>query len=122
VLIADDNRDAATSLALLLALEECEVRTANDGIEALRIAEEFRPEVVFLDIGMPGQDGYETARHLRERPWARHIGLFAVTGWGEAEDKRRAQQAGFDRHLTKPVELEALKMLITTVGATRTTL
>jgi CheY-like chemotaxis protein/two-component sensor histidine kinase len=117
VLIADDNRDGATSLALLLGFADCEVRTANDGGEALRIAEEFRPEVVFLDIGMPGQDGYETARRLRERPWARHIGLYAISGWGEAEDKRRAQQAGFDRHFTKPVEFETLKALVT-VGRT----
>jgi signal transduction histidine kinase/ActR/RegA family two-component response regulator len=118
VLIADDNRDGATSLALLLAFEDCEVRTAHDGIEALQIAEEFRPEVVLLDIGMPGLDGYETARRLRERPWARHIALYAVTGWGEAKDKRLAQQAGFDRHLTKPVELETLRLLITTADRT----
>jgi signal transduction histidine kinase len=118
VLIADDNRDGATSLALLLAFEDCEVRTANDGIEALQIAEEFRPEVVLLDIGMPGLDGYETARRLRERPWARHIALYAITGWGEAKDKRRAQLAGFDRHLTKPVELETLRLLITTADRT----
>jgi signal transduction histidine kinase len=118
VLIADDNRDGATSFALLLEFEDCEVRTASDGIEALQIAEEFRPEVVLLDIGMPGLDGYETARRLRERPWGRHISLYAVTGWGAAEDKRRAQEAGFDRHLTKPVELETLILLITAADRT----
>jgi CheY-like chemotaxis protein len=116
ILIADDNRDGAQSLALMLDLEGHDVRTAADGLEALEIAEEFQPDVVLLDIGMPGIDGYETARRLRARPWARSVLLCAQTGWGQEDDKRRARSAGFDRHLVKPVDPEELNRILAEVG------
>jgi len=112
VLIADDNFDAAQSLALILRMEGHEVRTAGDGLEALEIAEGFQPQIVLLDIGMPKLDGYETARRLRERPWAASALLVAQTGWGQEDDKRRAREAGFDRHLVKPLDPEALSDLL----------
>jgi signal transduction histidine kinase/CheY-like chemotaxis protein len=112
ILVADDNHDAAQSLALMLGMEGHEVRTASDGLEALRVAEEFRPQLVLLDIGMPKLDGYETARRLRERPWSGSTLLFALTGWGQEEDRERARQAGFDRHLVKPVDPDALSQLL----------
>lgn len=115
VLIADDNRDGAQSLALMLDLEGHDVRTAADGLEALEIAEEFQPDVVLLDIGMPGIDGYETARRLRARPWARSVLLCAQTGWGQEDDKRRARSAGFDRHLVKPIDPEELNRILAEV-------
>ena len=112
ILVADDNYDAAQSLALMLGMDGHEVRTASDGLEALRVAEEFRPQLVLLDIGMPKLDGYETARRLRERPWSHATRLFALTGWGQEEDRERARQAGFDRHLVKPVDPDELTELL----------
>ena len=112
VLIVDDNRDGAQGLAMMLDLGGHEVRTAADGREALEIAEEFKPQVVLLDIGMPGIDGYETARRLRARPWARATLLWAQTGWGQEDDKRRARDAGFDRHLVKPIDPDELNRLM----------
>ncbi|MGH8328531.1 MAG: hybrid sensor histidine kinase/response regulator, partial [Steroidobacteraceae bacterium] len=112
ILVVDDNHDAAQSLALLLGMDGHEVRTAGDGLEALEVAEEFHPQVALLDIGMPKLDGYETARRLRTRPWAAGTLLFALTGWGLEEDRERARQAGFDRHLVKPVDPEALTQLL----------
>jgi CheY-like chemotaxis protein len=103
ILIADDNQDAAESLATLLSLEGHDVRMAGDGIEALAIAKTFRPEVVLLDLGMPRMDGYETARQIRRRPWGQRAILVAVTGWGQAQDRQRTADAGFDLHLVKPV-------------------
>jgi CheY-like chemotaxis protein len=115
VLVVDDNRDGAQSLALMLDLEGHEVRTAADGLEALEIAEDFQPHVVLLDIGMPGIDGYETARRLRARPWAQTTLLCAQTGWGQEDDKRRARTAGFDRHLVKPIDPEEISRLVAEV-------
>jgi CheY-like chemotaxis protein len=114
-LVVDDNRDGAQGLALMLAMEGHEVRTASDGLEALAIAEEFQPHVVLLDIGMPGIDGYETARRLRMRPWAQSTLLCALTGWGQEDDKRRARTAGFDRHLVKPVDPEEISRILAEV-------
>jgi PAS domain S-box-containing protein len=112
VLVVDDNQDAADSLALLLRLAGQDARTAYDGPSALVRATEFRPEVVFLDIGMPGMDGYEVARQLRAAPSLRGIKLVALTGWGQEEDRRRSAEAGFDRHMVKPVEPEALRKVL----------
>jgi PAS domain S-box-containing protein len=108
VVVADDNRDAADSLALLLRFLGHEVRTAGDGQEAVEVAEAFRPDVVLLDIGMPRLNGYEACRLIRSRPWGRGVLLVALTGWGQEEDRRRATEAGFDRHFTKPVDPAAL--------------
>jgi PAS domain S-box-containing protein len=107
VLVVDDSPDVADSLALLLQLAGQEVRTAYDGPSALVAAQELRPEVVFLDLGMPGMDGYEVARRLRGQAGLEGARLVAVTGWGHPEDRRRSQEAGFDEHLVKPVGPEA---------------
>lgn len=112
ILVADDNYDAAQSLALMLGMDGHDVRTAGDGLEALKVAEEFQPQFVLLDIGMPKLDGYETARRLREQPWARGTRLYALTGWGQEEDRERARRAGFDRHLVKPVDPDTLSQLL----------
>src|SRR6185312_12322629 len=109
VLIADDNHDAAVSLSMLLQAMGHDTRVVHDGIEALEEAELFRPDVVLLDIGMPRFDGYETARRLASRPWAARTQIVAVTGWGQETDRQRAKEAGFHRHLVKPVDLDALR-------------
>ncbi len=113
VLIADDNRDAAESLAVLLELSGHEVRVALRGQNALTLAQTFRPDVALLDIGMPDMSGYEVARALRQDPWATDVQLIALTGWGQDDDRRRALEAGFDHHLTKPVDFDQLGRLIT---------
>jgi CheY-like chemotaxis protein len=112
VLVVDDNRDAAQTLAVMLRLSGGEVQTAHDGIAALKIAETFRPDVVLLDIGMAGMNGFEVARTIRSKPWGSGVVLVAQTGWGQDEDRRRAREAGFDAHLTKPVDQAALMKLM----------
>jgi signal transduction histidine kinase len=112
ILVVDDNRDAADSLAMLLQLGGHDIEIAYDGLQAVRAAEVFRPDVVLLDIGLPGMNGYEAARHIREQPWGKDMVLIALTGWGQDEDKRRATEAGFDHHLTKPVEPATLEELL----------
>jgi signal transduction histidine kinase len=112
ILVVDDNRDSAMSLSLLLELDGHDVRRAYDGLEALEIAEDFRPEVTLLDIGMPRLDGYGAARELRRRDWAKGSLLVALTGWGQQEDKRMAREAGFDHHMVKPVDPDALRRLL----------
>jgi CheY-like chemotaxis protein len=97
---------------MLLRIMGHEVRTVGDGVEAVEEAEAFRPDVVLLDIGMPTMNGYETARRIRQQHWGKEMFLVAVSGWGQEEDKRRAIDAGFDRHLTKPVEFPHLQALI----------
>lgn len=103
VLVADDNRDAAESMGLLLQLAGHEVQIAYDGVEALAAAEAFNPEIVLLDLGMPRMDGFEVARQMRLRPWGRQTLLVAVTGWGQQHDRQRTAEAGFDVHLVKPI-------------------
>jgi CheY-like chemotaxis protein len=103
VLVVDDNADAADSAAMLLRLSGHQVEVAHDGHSALEAARAFRPEIVLLDIGLPGMNGYEVARELRSRPENRGLVLAAVTGYGQDEDRRRAHEAGFDYHLTKPL-------------------
>ena len=112
VLIADDNEDAADSLGMLLELAGHQVRIAHGGLAALKIAAEFRPDAVLLDIGMPDLNGYDTARALRAAPGGADLELIALTGWGHADDKLRAAEAGFDRHLTKPVDPDELEELL----------
>jgi signal transduction histidine kinase len=116
VVVADDNRDAADSLALMLTLMGHEVRTARDGQEAVDLAEAFRPDVVLLDIGMPRLNGYDAARHIRARPWGKDVLLVAVTGWGQEEDRRRSEAAGFNWHLVKPASPAALEKLLGAVA------
>lgn len=112
ILVVDDNEDSAASLSDLLGLWGHEVRTAYDGPHALAAARQWRPEVILLDIGLPGMDGYQVAEHLRREPFTEHAQIVALTGYGAEEDRRRAQEAGFDYHLTKPVELERLKAIL----------
>jgi len=112
VLVTDDNVDAAEALAALLEILGAEVRIANDGSSALKAYAEYAPELVLLDIGMPEMDGYEVARRIRAQDTERRAKLVALTGWGQAEDSRRAREAGFDQHLVKPAPVEALKALL----------
>ena len=111
VLVVDDNPQVAESLARLLAIMGHQVHTAHDGAAALEAVRTFHPEVIFLDIGLPGMNGYEVAQHLR-RQYHRNMRLVAITGYGQEEDKRRSHQAGFDHHLVKPIAKEALQEVL----------
>jgi PAS domain S-box-containing protein len=112
ILVVDDNEDAAASLALLLGLMGHETRTANNGLEAIEVADQFQPDVALLDIGMPKLNGYETARRMRQRTWGREMLLVAVTGWGQDADRRRSDDAGFNSHLVKPVNVDEIERLL----------
>jgi PAS domain S-box-containing protein len=112
ILVVDDNYDAATTLGMLLSLSGQDVQTAQDGAAALAAASAFQPHIVFLDIGMPGMDGYEVARRLRRASAGKMPTLVAVTGWGQEEDRRRSREAGFDHHLVKPIEFGDLDRLL----------
>ncbi len=115
VLIIDDNRDAANTMAMLVEELGASTRIAHDATSGLQALDESVPDVVFLDIGMPGIDGYETCRQMRRRPSNKAPMIIAVTGWGQPQDKQRALDAGFDAHLTKPVELDALARILTCI-------
>jgi PAS domain S-box-containing protein len=112
ILVADDNVDSAKSLAILLEIMGNEVHTAHDGCEAVDTATTFHPDLALLDIGMPRLNGYEACRRIREQPWGKTTVMVALTGWGQIEDVRRSEQAGFDHHLVKPVEPGALEKLL----------
>ena len=111
-LVVDDNRDAADSLGLLLRFLGADVQVAHHGREALDAFESYRPGMVLLDIGMPEMDGYQVARAIRSRNAGRSVPIVALTGWGQDEDRRRAREAGFDHHLIKPPDLDALRSLL----------
>lgn len=112
ILVVDDNQDSAVTLGMLLRLKGNEIRAAHDGLQALAIAETFRPELVLLDIGLPKLNGYDVARRIRAQEWGRKSILVALTGWGQDEDRRRSKEAGFDFHLVKPVDLAHLETLL----------
>jgi CheY-like chemotaxis protein len=112
VLVVDDNKDAAASLALLLETMGNDVRTAHDGEQAAAVASEFRPDVALLDIGMPKLDGYEAARRIRRESNGRPLRLVALTGYGQESDRRKSHEAGFDRHLVKPLRPQVLVELL----------
>jgi signal transduction histidine kinase len=112
ILVADDNHDAAESLATMLRISGNEVRIARDGAEAVVSAEAFRPDAALIDIGMPKLDGYEVAKNIRAAPWGRNMLLVAVTGWGKEEDRRKAFDVGFDHHLTKPASVEDIETIL----------
>jgi PAS domain S-box-containing protein len=116
ILIVDDNRLSSESTAMLLRLIGHDATTAHDGGEGLERAEAFRPEIVLLDIGLPGLNGYAVARRLREQPWGRNIFLIAVTGYGQEEDQRRSVEAGFDHHMVKPINMVELLEKLSEVG------
>jgi len=112
VLVVDDNVDAAVTLSMILDISGYTARVAHDGYEALAMAQAFQPRVAFLDIGMPGMSGYETARAIRATPGLEDIVLVALTGWGAESDRLRSNEAGFDHHLTKPVQLDVVEALL----------
>jgi CheY-like chemotaxis protein len=113
VLLVDDNADSSEPLSLLLQAKGHETRIAVDGEEAVAMADEFLPDCVVLDLGLPGIDGYEVARLLRERPYGATLTLVALTGWAGKEVRVKAAAAGFDYHLVKPVNLEELERIVT---------
>lgn len=112
VLIVDDNPDAAEMMAMVLQLDGHEVRVAHDAEGALTLADAFQPHVGLFDIGLPQTDGYELARRVRRHPQLVDMYLVAITGWGQAEDRERAVAAGFDSHITKPAEPDAVRRLV----------
>jgi two-component system, chemotaxis family, CheB/CheR fusion protein len=115
VLIVDDNADAAETLRLLMkSMGGNEVRTASSGPEALKAAAQLHPDIVLLDLSMPGMDGFEVARRMRAEPWGRGALLVALTGWGQEQHRRRSIEAGFDRHMTKPADVETLRAVLQT--------
>ena len=118
VLIVEDNEDSAQMMSFMLELGGHEVRTAHDGSEALEAARAFGPQAVLCDIGLPGMNGYEVAARLREQPAFQQTPLIALTGYGEEDARRRSKEAGFDYHLVKPVEPDALAALLGSLRGT----
>jgi CheY-like chemotaxis protein len=112
ILVVDDNRDGADSLATMLGLLKNDVRTAHDGVEALELAEVFRPELILMDVGMPRLNGLEATHRIRELEWACKVTIIALTGWGQDNDRERSREAGCDGHLVKPVNLADLEKLL----------
>jgi PAS domain S-box-containing protein len=119
IVIADDNRDSAESLKMLLEIDGHSIQTAHDGARAFELIERVRPRVALLDIGMPKLNGYEVATKIRAQPWGTQITLVAFTGWGQSQDRERALAAGFDHHLTKPVDYDAVRSLLQQTQAQR---
>jgi CheY-like chemotaxis protein len=112
ILAVDDNKDAVDTLAMMLRIMGHDLQTAYDGMEAVDVAAHFKPEIVLLDIGLPRLNGYEVCRRIRELPDGRNAFIVAITGWGQEEDRRRSREAGFDHHLVKPVDPQALEQLL----------
>jgi CheY-like chemotaxis protein len=118
ILVVDDNEDSAESLTLLLRLQGHLVESAHDGRHALEAAEQFRPDVILLDLGMPGMSGYEVCQEIRKQPWGGKMLLLAQTGWGQDQDRQRTKDAGFDGHLTKPIDHARLEEILTNLSYT----
>jgi len=112
VLVVDDNEDSAATLGMLLNTMRHDVRIAHDGLDAINVADEFRPNVILLDIGLPKLNGYETAESIRRKPWGKDVVIIATTGWGQVEAKERSKKAGFNYHMVKPVDLNALRSIL----------
>jgi len=108
ILLVDDNVDAAEIMGVLLESLGHQVRTARDGVSGVQMARRFRPDLILLDVGLPTMNGYEAARYLREQPETEHVVLVALTGYGQPEDRRRSQEAGFDLHVLKPLGMDSL--------------
>jgi PAS domain S-box-containing protein len=117
LLIVDDMKDSADSLTQLLASLGHEVHTVYEGEEAIRVAEQFRPDAILLDIGMPRLNGYEVCRQILQQPWSQYTVLIALTGWGQADDRRRSSEAGFHHHLVKPIDFESLMNVLASLPA-----
>ena len=112
ILVVDDNLDSAMTLAMMLELMKHDVRKAHDGVQAVRTAADYRPDLILMDIGMPEMNGYDACRLIRQEEWGKKVMLVALTGWGQQEDKRKSREAGFDEHLVKPVEPGDLERLV----------
>ena len=112
ILVVDDNADAAFTLAMLLKLKGYEAHTRNSGRAGIEAAEQLHPSAILLDLGMPELDGYATCGAIREQAWGQQVVIIALTGYGQAEDRERTQEAGFDGHLVKPVDVVALTDLL----------
>jgi CheY-like chemotaxis protein len=112
VLVVDDNADIADALSSLLELQGCEVRVANSGEVGVKIAAEFKPQLTFLDIGLPGMSGYEAARLIRSEPSGAQMKLVALTGYSQTSDQEKTAAAGFDLHLIKPARLDQIREII----------
>jgi CheY-like chemotaxis protein len=110
--VVDDNQDGAASLAMLLTVMGNDTRTARNGLEGVELAEEFRPDLIVLDIGLPRLNGFDACRRIREMPWAKNTLIVAATGWGQEEDRRHSKEAGFDHQLVKPVDAAELNRLL----------
>lgn len=117
VLVVDDNRDCASSLAMMLNIMGFETETAADGVEALRVAAVYRPDAIFLDIAMPKLNGYDVCKVIREQAWAKGVVVIALTGWGQEDDREKSREAGFDHHMVKPIELSALEPIVSEITA-----
>ena len=117
ILVVDDDRDGAESLALLLRIEGYSTQSAYDGMEALRVAREFLPHVVLLDISMPELDGFDVASRLHAESWARGLRVIALTAWNRFDDRARARAVGFDGYLVKPVDFAMLQQMLRTYRA-----
>lgn len=119
ILVVDDSRDSAASMSELLRLLGAEVRTAHDGLEAVAAAEDFRPDAILMDVGMPRLNGHAAARRIREAPWGRGVVIIALTGWGQDSDRVLSREAGCDGHLVKPVNFPDLERLLAELGSGR---
>ena len=119
ILVVDDNVDGATTLVEMLKIMGNDTQTAFDGGEAVALTEAFRPDVVLMDIGMPKVNGYEACRRIRSQPWGQEIVIIAQTGWGQDEDKRKSQEAGFTFHMVKPIDFVILEKLLDGLSATK---
>ena len=118
VLVVDDNLDAANSLTTLLRIKGHDVRTAYDGISAVDVAALYKPDVVLLDVGLPRLNGFDVARRIREAEHGKNVVFVALTGWGHAEDRRRSKEAGFDHHLVKPADPNAVDAILDSITST----
>jgi CheY-like chemotaxis protein len=116
ILVVDDDVDSADSLALLLGMGGHETHVAHDGPEAMDAAAQFLPDVVLMDIGLPKMDGLEVCRRVRQEPWGRQMAMVALTGLGRDRDRLECESAGFDRHMVKPIDYEALLQFIGFIG------
>jgi len=112
ILVVDDDCATADTLALLIETLGCEAKAVYNGLDAVQQVVEFQPDMALIDIGMPERDGYDTVAGIRQQPGGTHVILVAVTGWSREEDKRRAYEAGFDLHITKPMRVETLRELL----------
>ena len=117
ILVVDDHVGSASIMCVLCTALGHDVRTAHNGLQAMEVAESFRPNVIFMDIGMPTLNGYDACRHIREKPWASNIVIIALTGWGQETDKRRSREAGFNDHLVKPVSPDAIRTMLAELGS-----